>query len=196
MLPDLPYEIDALMPVISANQLSIHHDKHHKAYVDNANEILAKLKMAEEGVAMDFGALYKKLAFNVGGHILHSLFWENMRTPMENNLPEGELASAINRDFGSFENFWKEFFDVASTVEGSGWAVLVYDKLTDRLILAQVQNHQLNHYPTMPVLLVLDMWEHAYYLDYQNDKKAFATAFQKIVDWEKVGERLSKPVSW
>ncbi|MFA7252921.1 MAG: superoxide dismutase [Patescibacteria group bacterium] len=194
-LPELPYSYDALAPVMSAEQLMLHHDKHHKAYVDKANELLEKLDQAKEGDSeLDFGVIAKKLSFNVGGHILHSLFWENLQSPSDNNRAEGDLEKAINENFGSVEKLQKQFFEVATTVEGSGWTALFYCKKTGRLLIGQIQNHNLNIYPDYKALLVLDMWEHAFYIDYKNDKKKFAENFWLSVNWEVVRDRYIEAI--
>lgn len=191
--PDLPYDYAVLEPVISAEQLRTH-EKHHLAYIEKANEILKKLDglKGESGKEVDIGNLYKKLSFNVGGHFLHSLYWQNMKSPDYETLPNGELAETIEKDFGSFEAFKKQFFEVGTTIEGSGWAALGFLPETKRLILLQIQNHNLYLAPPCQILCVMDMWEHAYYIDYKNDKKTYAANFQLIIDWEVVGERFYK----
>lgn len=188
-LPELPYAYDALEPVISKEIMTLHHDKHHKAYVDKANELLKSLEDARKSDAkVDVGAIAKKLSFNIDGHILHTLFWENLIAPSRYEEPKGELLETINLEFGSFDKFKKEFEEIATTIEGSGWAILVYDPEIKRLLISQVGNHNLAHI-LGPVLLTLDMWEHAFYLDYKNDKKTYAANFWQVIDWREVAKR-------
>ncbi|MCL5410715.1 MAG: superoxide dismutase [Patescibacteria group bacterium] len=190
-LPELPYSYDALEPIISREQLAIHHDMHHKAYVDNANKILEILsKGREKENDLDFSALYKALSFNIGGHMLHSLFWENI-TPVGGRVGASEaLNQAIVEEFGSFDRFMDEFSKIAEKVEGSGWAALTYCRKTKRPIIMQIEKHNVNIYPMFTILLVLDVWEHAYYLDYQNKRGDFVNNFWEILNWEAVSKRF------
>lgn len=189
-LPELPYPPDALEPIISHDQLLLHHDKHHQSYVDNANDLLKKIEESRtDGESVDVGVVAKKLSFNVGGHVLHSLFWQNLTPPDQFKEVQSSLQNDLESEYGSIERFRSEFFDCATTVEGSGWAVLSYDEETDRLIISQVGNHNLNISPLRKIVLVLDMWEHAYYLDYRNDKKKFANNFWQLVNWQEIQKR-------
>ncbi len=191
-LPKLPYAYNALEPHISEEQLTLHHDKHHQAYVDAANGILKLFdESREKGADFDIKAKAKELSFNVGGHQLHNLFWLNMGPASENGgEPTGKIAEYIKKDFGSFERFKKEFSQTAITTEGSGWAVLVMCKSTDRLFILQYEKHNVNLVPRWTPLLVLDVWEHAYYLDYKNVRPDFVEAFWNIVNWDEVNKRL------
>ena len=193
-LPELKFEYGALEPFISRDQLILHHKKHHQAYVDNANNILVKLEEARKAdQKIDMKAICKDLSFNVAGHILHKIFWEVLAPPI--NLPEkpqGGLKIAIKSEFGSFERFKKEFSQAASSVEGSGWAILSYCKSTKRLMIFQVEKHNVNIVPGFPILMALDVWEHAYYLDYENERGKFVEAFWNILNWEEVSKRLVK----
>lgn len=193
-LPDLPYDYNALEPYISEEQLKVHHDKHHQGYTDKSNAILEKINKAREsGENIDIKATLKFLSFNIGGHILHSLFWKNMRPSKEgDNKPGDELAEAINEEFGSFERFKKEFTGAASSVEGSGWAALVYEKESGRLLVDQIEKHNLVLYPNSEIIMVLDVWEHAFYIDYKNEKAKFIDGFWNIVNWEQVNKRLKE----
>jgi len=195
-LPELPYSYDALEPIISNEQLAIHHDMHHKTYVDNANKILEKLdKARKEENNLNFSALYKALSFNIGGHVLHSLFWENI-TPVGGRLGAGEaLNQAIVDEFGSFDRFMDEFSKTAEKVEGSGWAVLTYCRKTKRPIIMQIEKHNVNIYPMFTILMVLDVWEHAYYLDYQNRRVDFINNFWEILNWDVVSRRFEDLMS-
>ena len=191
-LPELPYPKNALEPYISEQQLTIHHDKHHQAYIDAANGIIKLFdESREKGTDFDIKAKAKELSFNVGGNQLHTLFWKNMGPASENGgEPKGKLAEYINKDFGSFERFKKEFSQAAISTEGSGWAVLAMCKNTDRLFILQYEKHNVNVAPKWTPLMVLDVWEHAYYLDYKNVRPDFVAAFWNIVNWDEVNKRL------
>ncbi len=190
ILPDLPYGYKDLEPHISEELLKLHHDKHHQAYVNAANTGLEKLdKAREEGSELDMKSVLKTLSFNIGGHLLHSLFWNNM-SPKGGGEPVGELGEAIKKEFGGFERFKKEFSQVAESVEGSGWAALTYCQQTKRPLIAQIEKHNVNVYPAFNIVLVLDVWEHAYYLDYKNKRGDFINAFWNVVNWEEANKRL------
>ncbi|MGZ4688586.1 MAG: superoxide dismutase [Acidimicrobiia bacterium] len=191
-LPELPYDYAALEPHYSAEVLELHHDKHHKAYVDGANTALDKLDQARS--SDDFGTinqLQKNLAFHLSGHVLHSMFWENL-SPDGGGKPEGSLAAAIDDGFGSFEGFRSQLTESALNVQGSGWGALTWEPLGQRLIVEQVYDHQSNVGQGAPPLLVLDMWEHAYYLQYRNVKADWVKAFWEIVNWPDVASRFER----
>ncbi len=194
-LPDLPYGYKDLEPYISEEQLRIHHDKHHQGYVNGANTIFEKLEKARKGNSdLDVKSTLKTLSFNVGGHILHSLFWSNMAPAGKGGggEPRERLAEAIIQEFGGFERFKKEFTEAANSVEGSGWAALAIDENTKRLVIMQIEKHNVNLYPNFQILMVLDIWEHAYYLDYQNLRAKFIEAFWNIVNWQEVEKRFNR----
>ncbi len=189
-LPELPYKYKELEPHISEEQLKIHHVKHHQAYVEKANDIMEKIDKARiEKNELDFKAVAKELSFNIGGHILHSLFWKNL-SPKPGERSKA-FAEALQKEFGSFERFKSEF-SAAAAVEGSGWAILALDKATGRLVILQAEKHNVNVCLGLKPLLVLDVWEHAYYLDYKNDKAKFIEAFWSIVNWEEVSRRFEE----
>jgi Fe-Mn family superoxide dismutase len=193
-LPQLPYDYDALAPYISEQQLRLHHDKHHQGYVNGANADFQKLdKARQENAEVDMKALLKDLSFNVGGHMLHSTFWENMAPAGKGGggQPGGAVADMINMGFGSFERFKKEFTTAASTTEGSGWATLAVHPCIARPLIMQIEKHNVNVYPNFQILMVLDVWEHAYYIDYKNERAKFIEAFWNIVNWDKVNKNLS-----
>jgi len=194
VLPKLEYEYKDLVPYISEEQLRIHHSKHHQAYVNGANAIFQKLDNArKEGIDLDVKSTLKELSFNIGGHLLHSLFWENMSPPSKGGgKPSGALAETLEKEFGSFERFKKEFTAAALSVEGSGWAALAYCKQTNRPIIMQIEKHNMNVYPMFRILMVLDVFEHAYYIDYKNERAKFVEAFWNIVNWDSISERLEK----
>jgi Fe-Mn family superoxide dismutase len=189
-LPELPYDYAALEPHISARIMELHHSKHHQAYVDGANNALAQMAEAREtGSFANINRLEKDLAFHLGGHVNHSIFWTNM-APGAGGQPEGELHSAIAEFFGSLEAFQAHFQAASLGIQGSGWGVLSWDPVGARLIIQQLFDQQGNTAQgTIPVLQ-LDMWEHAFYLDYQNVKGDYVKAFWNIVNWENVANRF------
>ncbi len=189
-LPELPYDYSALEPHISGRIMELHHDKHHATYVEGANTTLEKLDEARDKA--DFtrlAALEKALAFNLSGHILHSLFWQNMM-PKGGGKPEGELAEALQRDFGGFDSFKKQLSQAAATIMGSGWAALVWEPLGGRLLTTQIYDHQSNLSQGGIPLLVIDAWEHAFYLQYENRKAEFFEAVWKVWNWKDVAQRF------
>jgi Fe-Mn family superoxide dismutase len=192
-LEKLPYADDALEPHMSEAQLRLHHDKHHAAYVNGANALFEKLDKARQaGTETDMKAVSKELSFQAGGHILHKLFWENMAPAAEaaREPRSGALSEALKNEFGSIERFRKEFSAAATSTEGSGWAALVRCGMTGRLLIEQIEKHNVNVYPHLRILLVLDVWEHAYYLDYKNERPRYVEAFWNIVNWDAVNKRL------
>jgi Fe-Mn family superoxide dismutase len=192
VLPKLPYGYKDLAPYISEEQLRIHYEKHHQAYVNGANAILQKLdKSRKEGTDLDMKATLKELSFNIGGHLLHSIFWGNLAPAGKGGgKPSGSLGDAIEKEFGSFERFRKEFTQAATSVEGSGWGALAFCRQTKRPIIMQIEKHNTNVYPNFRILMVIDVFEHAYYLDYKNDRGKFVEAFWNIVNWDAVNKRL------
>jgi superoxide dismutase, Fe-Mn family len=193
-LPKLPYDYNALAPSISEQQLKLHHDKHHQAYVNGANTAFEKMdKAQQENADLEMKPLLKELSFNVGGHMLHSIFWENMAPAGKGGggQPGGQVADMINMGFGSFDRFKKQFTMAASSVEGSGWAALVAHQCIARPLIMQVEKHNVNMYAGFQILMVLDVWEHAYYLDYKNERPKFIEAFWNVVNWERVNKNLA-----
>jgi Fe-Mn family superoxide dismutase len=191
-LPDLPYDFGALEPHYSAEILELHHDKHHAAYVTGANTALEKLEKARTSEDFDsIVGLEKALAFNVSGHVLHSLFWKNL-SPDGGGKPEGELAAAIDEFFGSFDAFKAHLAAVTTTVQGSGWGALAWEPIGQRLIVEQVYDHQGNIGNGSGPILVIDAWEHAFYLQYKNVKADYVKAIWNIVDWADVSARFDK----
>ncbi|MDX2175265.1 MAG: superoxide dismutase [Candidatus Sumerlaeia bacterium] len=188
-LPALPYAYDALEAAIDAQTMELHHSKHHAGYVNGANANLAALAKAREtGDFAQVEALSKKLTFNAGGHLLHCVFWDCMG-PDGGGAPTGDLAKALDAEFGSFDAFWAHFAAATKAVEGSGWGKLSYDLSTGRLFISQGQNQNLlTTFGEVP-LLALDVWEHAYYLRYQNRRADYVDAWRNVVDWRRVGAR-------
>ncbi|MEI7424989.1 MAG: superoxide dismutase [Candidatus Staskawiczbacteria bacterium] len=186
-LQSLPYGYKDLEPYMSAEVLTLHHDKHHAAYVNAANILIDKIQQARTGsTELDQKSALKGLSFAIGGHILHKLFWENMAPDnSDKNKLEGEILKAIEKEFGSFERFKTEFTETAKSVEGSGWAVLTKD-----MIIMQIEKHNVNLIPQQEIILVLDVWEHAYYLDYKNDRAKFIENWWNIINWQEVEKRF------
>ncbi|WP_347349333.1 superoxide dismutase [Nigerium sp.] len=194
-LPELDYDFGALEPHISAQIMELHHDKHHATYVAGANTALEKLEEArDKGDNGAINKLEKDLAFNLGGHINHSVFWKNM-SPDGGGEPDGEVGAAIDDYFGSFESFKKQFSDNATSIQGSGWSMLVWDTLGKRLNLAQLFDQQGNLPAGQLPILQLDMWEHAFYLQYKNVKADYVKAWWNVVNWENVRQRLDDAVA-
>ncbi|MBI4720172.1 MAG: superoxide dismutase [Chitinivibrionia bacterium] len=191
-LPALKVGYKDLEPHISEEQLRLHHEKHHQAYVTGANGILEKLDAARtSGADVDMKATLKELSFHIGGHLLHSLFWANLAPAGTGGAPGGAIGNALEKEFGSFDRFKKEFTQAAGSVEGSGWAALSYCTQTDRPVIMQIEKHNVNVYPAFKILMVIDVWEHAYYLDYKNARPKFVEAFWNIVNWNEVDSRLA-----
>jgi Fe-Mn family superoxide dismutase len=189
-LPDLPYDVSALEPHISAQIIELHHGQHHASYVKNANSVLQQFDEARSaGDLSRIGSLEKALAFNLSGHILHSILWLNM-TPKGGGQPEGELRAAIDRDFGSFDALKKQLTQVASSIMGSGWAALVWEPVGARLLTTQIYDHQSNLSQGGVPLMVIDAWEHAYYLQYRNQKTAFFDAVWNLWNWRDIAQRF------
>ncbi len=191
-LPDLDYDYGALAPHIAPEIMELHHSKHHAAYVKGANTALEQLAEArEKGELGAVNKLEKDLAFHLGGHINHSVFWKNM-SPDGGGEPTGDVASAIDEFFGSFASFKKHFVAVANGLQGSGWSLLVWDVLGQRLNINQLFDQQGNVPVGQLPILQLDMWEHAYYLQYKNVKGDYVDAWWNVVNWDDVAQRLSK----
>ena len=191
-LPELPYDYAALEPHISGRIMELHHDKHHAAYVTGANTALEKLAEARESGAFDAVNLYEKnLAFNLGGHVNHSAFWANL-SPDGGDKPTGELAAAVDEFFGSFEGFQKHFAATALGIQGSGWAILAWDSVGQKLGIFQLYDQQGNIPLGVVPIVLLDMWEHAFYLDYVNVKGEYVKAWWNIVNWADAQDRFAR----
>lgn len=193
-LPNLNYDYNALEPHYDEKTLKIHHDIHHKAYVDGLNKAEQKLEEVRE--SGDFTLIKhweKEIAFHGSGHILHTLFWENM-TPNGKLNPEGSVIERIKQDFGDYEKFKKQFTEAAIAVEGSGWTILAWNPMFQKLVILQAEKHQnLTQWGVVP-LLILDLWEHAYYLKYQNRRAEFVNAWWNIVNWDIVNTRYDNVI--
>ena len=191
-LPPLDYDYAALEPHYSARVLELHHDKHHKAYVDGANAALEKLAAARaSGDLSGIVGLEKTLAFNLSGHVLHSLFWKNL-SPDGGDRPTGDLSSAIDEFFGSFDAFSAQLTEATVTVQGSGWGALKWEPVGERLFIEQIYDHQGNVGQGGVPLLVIDAWEHAYYLQYENRRAEYVKAIWNVVHWTDVAARFER----
>jgi len=189
-LPDLPYDYGALAPHISGKIMELHHSKHHQTYVKGANTALEQMAEArDKNQLATVNLLAKNLAFNLAGHVNHSVFWPNM-SPDGGDKPDGELAAAIQEDFGSFDAFRAHFTATAVGIQGSGWAILAWDSIGSRLLICQLYDHQGNLPVGLVPLLMLDMWEHAFYLQYRNVKDEYVTAWWNVVNWADVVRRF------
>jgi superoxide dismutase, Fe-Mn family len=198
-LPNLPYEFAALEPHIDARTMEIHHGKHHNAYVTNLNAAIAGTEnegKSIEDLMANISKLPPAVRNNGGGHWNHSMFWEIM-APNAGGEPDGDLASKINKNFGSFDEFKKQFAQAAATRFGSGWAWLCVDT-DDSLFICSTPNQD---NPLMDVadkkgmpILGLDVWEHAYYLNYQNRRPDYVSGWFNVVNWKEVGRRYRSAV--
>ena len=190
-LPELPYDHAALEPHIDARIMELHHGKHHAAYVAQANKALDNL--AEARSSGDFALitkLSKDLAFNLSGHVLHSVFWTCM-CPDGIGEPDGELAAAIDDSFGSFDDLKAQLTEATNTVQGSGWGALAWEPMARRLIVEQVYDHQSNVGQGSDPILVIDAWEHAFYLQYENRKAEHFEAIWNLWNWKDIAQRFA-----
>jgi len=182
----MPYDYAALEPAISGEILELHHAKHHAAYVKGANDTLERLAEArEKGDFSNLVGLEKTFAFNLSGHVLHSIFWQNL-SPDGGDRPDGEFADAIDEHLGSFEASTKQLTTATTTVPGSGWRVLAWEPVGRRLVVAQVYDHHGNVGMNTTPLLVFDAWEHAYYLQYRNVRPDYVEKLWDLINWNDV----------
>ncbi len=189
-LPALPYKYNALEPYISEDIMRLHHTKHHQAYVDGLNKAELALYTGKKGKD-PLKHWLREQAFHGSGHYLHTIFWFNM-TPDSNKKPSGDILKQIEKDFRSWQNFKALFTDTANSVEGDGWAVLLWSPRSGKLAIQSFEKHQLFHIPDTIPLLVLDVWEHAYYLQHQNDRASYINNWWNVVNWENVNKRFNK----
>jgi Fe-Mn family superoxide dismutase len=195
-LPELSFDYGALEPHISARIMELHHGKHHAAYVQGANKAVEQLEEARaKGDFASLPALERALAFNVSGHVLHSLFWTNLG-PRGGARPEGALAAALERDFGGFDAFKRQLTSAAASIMGSGWAALGWEPLGRRLLITQIYDHQSNVTQGSQPIMVLDAWEHAYYLQYENRKTEFFDAIWSCWAWPEIGKRYERVAAY
>jgi Fe-Mn family superoxide dismutase len=190
ILPPLPYDYDALEPAIDAQTMKLHHDIHHNGYVKGLNRAIAKLEEARNSGDVSMVKHWsKELAFHGSGHFLHVIFWKNMK-PSGGGEPTGLIAEKIKSDFGNFEAFKTGFSAASKSVEGSGWGILGYHPMAGKLMILQAEKHQDLTIQGIIPLLVLDVWEHAYYLKYQNRRGEYVNNFFSVINWDDVNQRL------
>ncbi|MCS6961332.1 MAG: superoxide dismutase [Deltaproteobacteria bacterium] len=195
VLPQLDYEYGALEPYIDETTMMLHHSKHHQAYVNGLNNAEQKLKEARE--SGDFSLVKhweREIAFHGSGHFLHCIFWKNMKPNGGGQPSNQDFLTAINSKFGSYENMMNHFKAASVSVEGSGWGLLVYNKMNQSLEILTAEKHQdLGQWVVEP-LLVIDVWEHAYYLKYRNDRAQYVNAWTNVINWQNVEERFLRSV--
>ena len=191
-LPQLGYDVAALEPNLDARIVDLHHSKHHATYVAGANTALERIAAAREtGDFANLVGLEKTLAFNLGGHVLHSMYWTNLG-PDAGGEPEGELAAAIAESFGTFAQFKAHFSQAVTLVQGSGWGILSYEPIGQRLIIEQLESHHQNTTLGAIPILAIDAWEHAYYLQYENRRADYVSAIWNVINWSDVARRLGE----
>ncbi|MCQ4342497.1 MAG: superoxide dismutase [Sulfolobaceae archaeon] len=196
-LPPLPYKVDALEPYISKDIVDVHYNGHHKGYVNGANQFLERMEKVIKGELQpgqyDAQGLMRGLVFNINGHKLHAIYWQNMAPSGKGGgKPGGLLADLIDKQFGSFERFKQVFTETANSLPGTGWTVLYYDTETGNLQLMTIENHFMNQIIELPVLLIVDEFEHAYYLQYKNKRADYINAWWNVVNWDDAENRLRK----
>lgn len=196
-LPPLPYEIGDLEPFISAEIMNLHYNKHHQAYVNNLNKALKEYEEASQKQDLStMESLLSAIKFNGGGHLNHSIFWTNLSPKNKEGgvPPPGALADAINRDFGSLESLIEQMSAKALSLQGSGWVWLGFDKTQKRLVLTSCDNQDPLATKGAIPLLGIDVWEHAYYLQYKNVRADYVKAIWNIVSWKNVSDRYDQAV--
>lgn len=194
-LPELTFDPAVLAPVLDPYTVEIHHSRHHAAYVRGANEAFEKLKSAR--MASDYGNLLKlekDFAFHHGGHVLHSLMWRHLGAPHEHRTV-GSLQDQISKDFGNFETFVSELSISASLVQGSGWVLACWDYVGNHIMIQPIQNHEMGLSSQMEPFLAIDVWEHAYYLQFQNKRSDYIDAFWNVVQWKSVSEHFAEIIA-
>ncbi len=194
-LPELSYDYDALEPVISAEIMRLHHSKHHQTYINNLNAALEKFKEAAKNKDVaGMIAVQGAIKFNGGGHINHSIFWSNLipKNKGGGELSDGDLANEINKEWGSFENFKSVFSKTTAVIQGSGWGWLGYNKTSNRLSIATCSNQDPLVTQGLVPLLGIDVWEHAYYLQYKNARPEYLKAIWDVINWKNVADRFDK----
>ena len=192
VLPPLPYDVAALEPLLDAETVQVHYARHHAAYVEGANAAAEMMRQVALGELPEKSAVTaaNHLAFNLAGHMLHTLYWGNL-SPETGQRPCCDLADAINTAFGSYDGFVRVFRSAALGVQGSGWAILAKDAMSHRLVVLAAHKHQDALLPRMRPLLVCDVWEHAYYLRYRNNRAGYVDSFMKQICWHAVCKRFN-----
>ncbi len=194
-LPQLPYDFSALEPVINSEIMSLHYNKHHQTYVNNLNKALQEYyEVQQKNDIASMIALQSAIKFNGGGHINHSIFWTNLAPKDEGGgiPPENDLASAIQKDFGSLQNLIDHLSNKAIAIQGSGWCWLGYNKIYNRLEIATCDNQDPLTTKGLVPLLGIDVWEHAYYLQYKNVRADYVKAIWNIINWKNITERYQQ----
>jgi Fe-Mn family superoxide dismutase len=196
-LPPLPYKLDALEPYISKDIIDLHYNGHHKGYVNGANSFLDRMQKVTKGELStnqyDIQGLLRGLVFNINGHKLHSLYWENMAPNGKGGgKPGGALADLIEKQYGSFEKFKALFNEAANSLPGTGWTVLYYETENGNLQIMTFENHFQNHIAELPIVMILDEFEHAYYLQYKNKRTDYVNAWWNVVNWDYATKKLEK----
>lgn len=195
-LPPLPYKLNALEPYISNQIMDLHYNAHHKGYVTGANNAMEKVDKIIKGEVQshDWQGVVRNLVFNINGHKLHTMFWNNMAPPgaKGGDKPGGTIGDLIGRQFGSYEKFKLTFNDVMKSLTGTGWAILYYDAETNGLVMSTIENHFINHITELPVIQIVDEFEHAYYLQYKNNRNAYLDAWWSVVNWDNAEKNLKK----
>jgi Fe-Mn family superoxide dismutase len=196
-LPQLPYKLDALEPYISKDIMDVHYNGHHKGYVNGANSLVERLEKVVKGEVgsggYDIQGIVRGLTFNINGHKLHDLFWRNMAPAGKGGgKPGGAIADLIQKQYGSFDRFKQVFTEVANSLPGTGWTVLHYDVENGNLQLMTFENHFMNHIAELPILMIVDEFEHAYYLQYKNKRADYVGAWWNVVNWDFAEEKLKK----
>ncbi|BCS91211.1 MAG: superoxide dismutase [Candidatus Micrarchaeota archaeon] len=197
-LPQLPYSLDALEPYISRDILDVHYNGHHKGYVTAVNKLIDRYESILKGdvTSYDIQGIVRGIVFNLNGHKLHALYWKNM-APADKNRggPGGVLADKINKQFKSLDNFKKILLETANSLPGTGWTAVTYDSETDNLNIITIENHFMNHIAELPIVIIVDEFEHAYYLQYKNKRADYVDAWWKLINWDDAEERLRKAIN-
>ncbi len=196
-LPPLPYKVDALEPYISKDIIDVHYNGHHKGYVNGANSFLDRMNKLVKGELAsgqyDMMGLMRGLVFNINGHKLHDLYWKMMAPNGKGGgKPGGALADLIEKQYGSFEKFKQVFNDAANSLPGTGWTVLYYDNENSNLQIMTFENHFQNHIAELPIVMIVDEFEHAYYLQYKNKRADYLSAWWNLANWEEADKKLQK----
>ncbi|BDC19710.1 superoxide dismutase [Acidianus sp. HS-5] len=196
-LPPLPYNVDALEPYISKDIIDVHYNGHHKGYVNGANSFVDRVNKVLKGEISagqyDIQGLLRGLVFNINGHKLHSLYWQNMAPAGKGGgKPGGAIGDLIEKQYGSFEKFKALFTEAANSLPGTGWTVLYYEVENDNLQIMTFENHFQNHIAELPILLILDEFEHAYYLQYKNKRADYVNNWWNLVNWDFADKKLQQ----
>lgn len=197
-LPQLPYRLDALEPYISKDILDVHYNGHHKAYVTATNKLVERFEGIVKGstTSYDLQGIVRGMTFNLNGHKLHGLYWNNMAPAGKSEGgPGGTLADMVTKQYGSTERFKQLLFETANSLPGGGWTTLNYDVENGNLHLMTYENHFMNQIAELPIVLIIDEFEHAYYLQYKNKRADYVDAWWKLINWDDAENRLRKAIN-